>query len=103
MRIFVWLLRGVVFLILLAFALNNQQIVTVHGFFGTRWQAPLVIVVLASVALGTLIGIAGMLQGRWRQRRTPADTQTKAARNAQPAAAAPTTESVPEHPPRDGL
>jgi uncharacterized integral membrane protein len=103
MRIFVWLLRGVVFLILLAFALNNQQIVTVHGFFGTRWQAPLVIVVLASVALGALIGIAGMLQGRWRQRRAPADTPAKAARNAQPAAAAPTTEPVPEHPPRDGL
>jgi uncharacterized integral membrane protein len=103
MRIIVWFLRGVVFLVLLAFALNNQQIVTVHGFFGTKWQAPLVIVVLASLGLGTLIGIAGMLQGRWRQRRKVAEVRSKGAPAVAASAPASTAEVLPEHPSRDGL
>lgn len=103
MRIIVWLFRSVVFLILLAFALNNQQVVTVHGFFGTKWQAPLVIVVLASVALGTLVGIAGMLQGRWRQRRAATAARTKASAAASAATPAQAADIIPEHPPRDGL
>jgi len=103
MRIFVWLLRGAVFLVLLAFALNNQQVVTVHGFFGTKWQAPLVIVVLASVALGALIGIGGMLQGRWRQRRTASQARAKSVSSPPAQAAVPAADPLPEHPPRDGL
>lgn len=103
MRIIVWFLRGVVFLVLLAFALNNQQIVTVHGFFGTKWQAPLVIVVLASLGVGTLIGIAGMLQGRWRQRRNVAEARSKASPAVAAPAPASAAEALPEHPPRDGL
>lgn len=103
MRIIVWFLRGVVFLILLAFALNNQQVVTVHGFFGTKWQAPLVIVVLASVALGTLVGIAGMLQGRWRQRRAVTGSRTQTAAGSPAPAPAQVADVIPEHPPRDGL
>ncbi len=103
MRIIVWFLRGVVFLVLLAFALNNQQIVTVHGFFGTKWQAPLVIVVLASLGLGTLIGIAGMLQGRWRQRRKSPETRNNAATPTSTSAPASAVDALPEHPPRDGL
>lgn len=103
MRIFVWLLRGAVFLVLLAFALNNQQVVTVHGFFGTKWQAPLVIVVLASVALGALIGIGGMLQGRWRQRRTASQARVKSVSSPPAQAAVSAVDPLPEHPPRDGL
>ena len=36
-----------VFCLLFAFALNNEQPAVVNGFFGTQWQAPMVIVVLA--------------------------------------------------------
>ena len=46
MRLLTWLLRALIFFTLFAFALNNQQAVSVRWFFGLDWQAPLVIVVL---------------------------------------------------------
>ena len=55
-----WLLKAAIFFTLFAFALNNQQDVTVHFFFGTLWRAPLVLVVLAAFALGLAIGALGM-------------------------------------------
>ena len=56
-----WLLKAAIFFTLFAFALNNQQDVTVHFFFGTQWRAPLVLVVLAAFALGLAIGALGMV------------------------------------------
>ena len=44
--------------------LNNQNDVTVHFFFGTRWNAPMVLVVLAAFAAGVAAGVLGMLP-RW--------------------------------------
>ena len=52
MKYLMWLLKAAIFFTLFAFALNNQQDVTVHFFFGTQWRAPLVLVVLAAFALG---------------------------------------------------
>lgn len=77
MRVLVWLVRAFIFFTLFAFALNNQQPVTVNWFFGVQWQAPLVIVLLAVFAAGAALGIVAMLPGvwqRWRRRRkaTPA-------------------------------
>lgn len=69
MRILVWLLRGFIFFTLFAFALNNQQITTVHWFFGVQWNAPMVIVVLAAFAAGCAIGVVAMVPGWWRHRR----------------------------------
>jgi lipopolysaccharide assembly protein A len=69
MRVFVWLLRAFVFFALFAFALNNQQPVVVHWFFGVDWQAPLVIVVLIAFAFGCTLGVLAMVPSWWRQRR----------------------------------
>jgi uncharacterized integral membrane protein len=69
MRVIVWLLRGFVFFVLFAFALNNQQTVVVHWFFGIDWSAPLVIVVLIAFAAGTGLGVMAMLPAWWRLRR----------------------------------
>ncbi|MCO5976667.1 LapA family protein [Ideonella oryzae] len=69
MRVFVWLLRAFLFFALFAFALNNQQVVTVHWFFGFVWNAPLVIVVLAALAAGLVFGVLSMTPSWWRQRR----------------------------------
>ena len=55
-----WLLKAAVFFTLFAFALNNQQDTRVHFFFGTYWQAPTVLVVLAAFALGVAAGVLGM-------------------------------------------
>ena len=77
MKYLAWLLKAAIFFTLFAFALNNQQIVAVHFFFGTVWQAPLVLVVLASFACGLTLGIFVMMPRWWRKlRTTPAAPMT---------------------------
>jgi len=64
-----WLLKAAIFFSLFAFALNNQQTVAVHFFFGTLWQAPLVLVVLAAFACGLALGIFFMMPRWWKTRK----------------------------------
>jgi lipopolysaccharide assembly protein A len=64
-----WLLKAAIFFILFAFALNNQQEITVHFFFGTEWRTSLVIVILAVFACGLMLGILGMVPRWWQHRR----------------------------------
>jgi putative membrane protein len=64
-----WILRAAIFFALLAFALNNQQEVTVQIFFGRDWTAPLVLVVLVAFALGLSAGVLAMLPRWLKQRR----------------------------------
>lgn len=99
MRLIIWLLRALVFFILFAFALNNQQEVTLNWFFGYQWQSRTVFVVLAAFALGCAVGVFAMVPSWWRHRaqakqHAPAPPQT-------PPVTPP--ERMPEHPPRDGL
>jgi lipopolysaccharide assembly protein A len=106
MRVLAWLLRAFIFFTLFAFALNNQQPVTVNWFFGAQWQAPMVIVVLAVFAAGAALGVVAMLPGawqRWRRRRTAA---ARPAVEAKPAAApisVPPSGFGPDQAPRVGL
>lgn len=67
-----WLLKAAIFFTLFAFALNNQHDATVYFFFGTRWTAPMVIVVLTAFAAGLVIGVLGMVPRWWRHRRAAA-------------------------------
>jgi putative membrane protein len=64
-----WLLKAAIFFTLFAFALNNQQTVAVHFFFGTLWQAPLVLVVLAAFACGLALGVFVMMPRWWKTRK----------------------------------
>ena len=64
-----WVLKAAIFFTLFAFALNNQQEITVHFFFGTVWKTSLVIVVLAVFACGLMVGILGMVPRWWQHRR----------------------------------
>lgn len=64
-----WLLKAAIFFTLFAFALNNQQVVSVNFFFGTQWQAPLVLVVLVVFAFGLAAGILMMMPRWWKKRR----------------------------------
>jgi len=68
MKYIMWLLKAAIFFTLFAFALNNQQPVTVHFFFGTSWTGPLVLVVLATFAAGLVVGALGMVP-RWLRQR----------------------------------
>lgn len=56
-----WLLNAAIFFALFAFALNNQEAVTLHFFFGAQWQAPLVLVLLTVLVLGVFLGVLVML------------------------------------------
>ncbi len=69
MRLLTWLLRAFIFFTLFAFALNNQQAVTVRWFFGFDWHAPLVIVVLLAFGMGCALGVLAMVPAWLRQRR----------------------------------
>ena len=71
MKYLMWLLKAAIFFTLFAFALNNQQDASVYFFFGTRWQAPLVLVVLSAFAVGVVVGVLGMVP-RWWQHRSAA-------------------------------
>jgi uncharacterized integral membrane protein len=76
LRLFQWLLKAAVFFTLFAFALNNQQDTRVQFFFGTYWQAPTVLVVLTSFALGVSVGVLGMVPRWWRHRQAARRVQT---------------------------
>ena len=70
MKYLMWLLKAAIFFTLFAFALNNQQTVAVHFFFGTLWQAPLVLVVLVTFACGLSMGILVMMPRWWKNHKT---------------------------------
>jgi hypothetical protein len=42
----------------------------VHFFFGTLWQAPLVLVVLVTFACGLSMGVLVMMPRWWKKRKT---------------------------------
>lgn len=98
MKYLVWLLKAAIFFTLFAFALNNQQDATVHFFFGTRWQAPLVLLVLTAFALGIATGVLGMVP-RWLKSRNAARRALPVSDTSGPtaplAAAAPPIDQVP--------
>jgi uncharacterized integral membrane protein len=62
-------LKAAIFFTLFAFALNNQHDAVVHFFFGTTWQAPLVLVVLSAFVVGVAVGVLGMVPRWWRHRQ----------------------------------
>ncbi|MDO5290195.1 MAG: LapA family protein [Pseudomonadota bacterium] len=78
-RLLQWMVKAVVFFVLFAFALNNQQDATVHLLFGQQWRAPMMLIVLAAFALGMVVGVLGMLPGWWRRRQPVREDDTAAA------------------------
>lgn len=97
MRLFAWLLRGLVFFLLFAFALNNQHLITVHGFWGHAWQGPLVVALLVAFGCGVALGIVAMAP-HWWQRTRPQPPQAPAAAPAGSATTArpPMVDGVPD-------
>lgn len=69
LRALKWVLGALVFFLLFAFSLNNQDKVQVHLVFGWTGQTPLVLVILLAFAVGLITGILGMLPHWWKQRR----------------------------------
>ena len=69
MRYLAWIVRIALFLLVLAFALENSQVVAVQYFGPAPWQAPLVVVILLCFALGTALGILAVIPAFIRMRR----------------------------------
>ncbi len=69
MRYLAWFLRVVMFLLLLGFAVKNDQPVVLRYFFGYEWQASLVVILLLFFAAGMGIGVLAVLGNLFRQRR----------------------------------
>lgn len=72
MRLFAylaWLLRGLLFLLLLGLVAKNMDPVTLHFFLGKSWDMPLTLALLVFLLLGVMLGVLAC-SGRWfRQRR----------------------------------
>jgi lipopolysaccharide assembly protein A len=69
MRYFNWILRVVLFIALLGFAVKNDQPITLRYFFGYEWQSSLVLVLLIFFAAGAVVGVLAMFANVLQQRR----------------------------------
>ena len=69
MRSLSWLLRVLLFIALLGFAVKNDQPVLLRYFFGYEWQSPLVVVLFLFFAAGAIVGVLAMLVYALQQRR----------------------------------
>jgi putative membrane protein len=64
-----WIFRAALFVVLLGFALKNDQPVTLRYFFGYEWQSSLVVALLIFFAAGVVVGVVSMLASVLRQGR----------------------------------
>ncbi|MDR0735796.1 MAG: LapA family protein [Zoogloeaceae bacterium] len=87
MSVLTWIVRLLLFLFVLLFALRNTAVVKLNFFYGHSWDAPLVLWLLAFFVTGVLLGILAMLAPLFRARRVIAHLQQEAKRHV--AAAAP--------------
>jgi lipopolysaccharide assembly protein A len=69
MQAFVWILRFIIVLVLLWFAVKNTGLVTINGLPDQSWQAPLVAVLLVAFVGGMVIGLLAWIPTVVRQRR----------------------------------
>jgi putative membrane protein len=69
MQSVVWILRFVIVVVLVWFAVKNAQVITIYGLPGQEWPAPLVFVLLIVFIAGMVIGLLAWVPTVVRQRR----------------------------------
>lgn len=69
MQALVWILRFLIVVILVWFAIKNADPVAVKGFPGQVWEAPLAFVLLVVFVAGVVIGLLAWIPTVVRQRR----------------------------------
>lgn len=75
MNALLWFLRGILFVILLGLAIKNGGDVELRFFFDASWQAPLSLVLLATLACGVVLGLLALLPQVIRLRRSVSQLQ----------------------------
>ncbi|MFH2139647.1 MAG: lipopolysaccharide assembly protein LapA domain-containing protein [Pseudomonadota bacterium] len=78
MRYLTWLLRILLFVALLGFAMKNNEIVTLRYLFGYEWQTPLVVALFGFLVLGVVLGMLAMLDTVVRLRSDLAHARAQA-------------------------
>ena len=89
MSVLIWILRLLLFLFVLLFALRNTETVTLNFFFGHSWDAPLVLWLLAVFITGVLLGILAMVGPLFRARRALTRLRREAEQHVPAVTAAP--------------
>ena len=97
MQAIVWILRFLIVVILVWFAVKNAQMVTLHGLPDQTLQAPLVFVLLVTFVAGVVLGLLAWIPTVVRQRREVARLK----RNVESLANLPASPTVAEAPQRD--
>ena len=69
MRYATWIIKFVLLVLVLTFAVRNTEMVTVRYFLGWEWQSPLIFVLLIALYAGIALGLAAGLAQMFRQRR----------------------------------
>jgi len=102
MQALVWIVRFLIVLVLVWFAVKNAQMVTIHGLPEQSWQAPLVFVLLVVFVAGVVIGLLAWVPTVVRQRRELARMRRAAETQAAIAATMPPPlPALDREPPRD--
>src|ERR1700754_2194184 len=84
MKFIVWLIRVLVFVLLLVLALSNTQPATLNFLAGYAWPAPLILIGLAFFGVGLVAGLVSALPGVFRLRlaNRPLQSGPRVAREA---------------------
>ena len=82
MRAIAWLIRIVVFVLFLAFAIENTEPVVINLFLGYYLEAPLVLFLLGALLVGLFLGMLTLVPNLIRKRRELAKLRREAQRRA---------------------
>jgi lipopolysaccharide assembly protein A len=69
MRYLGWIVKLLLFVVFVGFALKNTGNVEVRFFLSRSWHAPLILVLFLFFAAGAALGVAAALSATYRQRR----------------------------------
>ncbi|MFM2407824.1 MAG: hypothetical protein RL358_566 [Pseudomonadota bacterium] len=75
MRYLIWLLRFMLFILLLGLGIKNNQTVTLHYFFHLQWNTSLAMLLLLFFMLGVVVTAFALIFNVLQQRREIARLQ----------------------------
>jgi len=83
MRVLIWIVRLLwlfLFLLLLGFAIKNDQIVTLQFYFGHAWSVQMIFVIFLAFTVGALFGVAAWISQLLKHRLETARLRREIAR-----------------------
>lgn len=82
MTVLTWVIRLIIFVLLVVFAAQNTDLASLHILPGQVWQAPLIIVLLLFFVGGVVLGALSLVGVIFRQRREILRLKRAAGRSA---------------------